>query len=210
MKCKKCEVDFIPSKGLINYCSLACRNTRVFTDEAKIKKADQNKIFWRNLSDLERVERISKIHTPTRIKKIKETLEKKINEKPFVSVCFDVKRVRVIKEQENKCNSCGIFEWMGSPISLEIDHIDGNNKNNSRDNLEGLCPNCHSLTPTWRGRNTRKAKISDNELINSIVNAGSIRHGLLNLNMSPKGDNYGRAKRLLENSGLEITRGIDS
>ena len=65
---------------------------------------------------------------------------------------WTAKRSRVIREQEGKCIRCENDSWLGNPIQLEIDHIDGNRKNNSRENLEGLCPNCHSQTRTWRGR----------------------------------------------------------
>lgn len=58
-------------------------------------------------------------------------------------------RKRLIKEgyKENKCEKCGIKEWMGEKISLELHHIDGNRGNNCIENLSILCPNCHSLTP---------------------------------------------------------------
>ena len=50
------------------------------------------------------------------------------------------------------CEECRISEWNGKRMIFELDHIDGNNKNNSFDNLKILCPNCHSQTPTFRGR----------------------------------------------------------
>lgn len=40
-------------------------------------------------------------------------------------------------------------EWNKKPIKLQIEHIDGNRKNNKSDNLVYLCPNCHSQTETW-------------------------------------------------------------
>jgi 5-methylcytosine-specific restriction endonuclease McrA len=53
-----------------------------------------------------------------------------------------------------KCDSCGNSgEWMGKPISLEIDHINGINNDNRLENLRILCPNCHSQTPTFRKKN---------------------------------------------------------
>ena len=55
---------------------------------------------------------------------------------------------------EYKCVNCGCNgEWQGGLISLEIDHIDGDNRNNELSNLRYLCPNCHALTDTYRGKN---------------------------------------------------------
>lgn len=55
---------------------------------------------------------------------------------------------------EYKCINCGCNgEWQGGIIALELDHIDGNNKNNVISNLRFLCPNCHALTDTYRGKN---------------------------------------------------------
>lgn len=59
---------------------------------------------------------------------------------------------RLIQERGHVCWNCNHTEWMDNPIPLELDHIDGNNRNNNRDNLRILCCNCHALTPTWRSR----------------------------------------------------------
>ena len=67
-------------------------------------------------------------------------------------------RRRLIKESIllDQCNRCGLTEWQGEKLSLHLDHIDGDNTNNSIENLRILCPNCHSLTPTYCGKNKGK------------------------------------------------------
>ncbi len=65
------------------------------------------------------------------------------------------RRRKILLEQDGKCNKCGLNKWLGEQLILEIEHKDGNKHNNKRENLEALCPNCHSQTPTWRGRNTK-------------------------------------------------------
>lgn len=60
--------------------------------------------------------------------------------------------VRFLTERDGyKCSvdSCGISDWYGQKIILDIDHIDGNNENNDPSNWRFLCPNCHRMTPTW-------------------------------------------------------------
>lgn len=52
-----------------------------------------------------------------------------------------------------KCTMCGTQPmWRGHPLPLEVDHIDGDWRNNRIENLRLLCPNCHSTTDTYRGR----------------------------------------------------------
>jgi 5-methylcytosine-specific restriction endonuclease McrA len=56
---------------------------------------------------------------------------------------------------ERKCYNCGLTEWMGEPIPIELHHIDGNKFNNNKENLQILCPNCHSMTPNNSGKKVK-------------------------------------------------------
>lgn len=57
---------------------------------------------------------------------------------------------------KNECCRCGIFEWRGKPLSIQIDHINGVNDDYRLENLRMLCANCHALTPTHGRRNVGK------------------------------------------------------
>lgn len=52
-----------------------------------------------------------------------------------------------------KCNVCEVSSWQGQPLTLQLEHKDGNPKNNVIDNICWLCPNCHSQTATWGSKN---------------------------------------------------------
>lgn len=115
-------------------------------------------------------------------------------------------KLRVLEDQRGLCNGCGLGSWRDRPLVLELEHKDGNSKNNDRSNLECLCPNCHSQTPTWRGRNKGLGnKISDAEYALVIQECGTIHGALTALGMAPKGNNYKRAKRVAEEFNLDIS-----
>ncbi len=69
-------------------------------------------------------------------------------------------RLRLIHEGvfDAKCFRCQNAEWQGFNIPLELEHKNGVNTDNRIENLCLLCPNCHALTSTYRGKNKSKNK----------------------------------------------------
>ena len=107
---------------------------------------------------------------------------------------------QLIEIRGHRCEQCGNTEWLNQPIPLEVHHIDGDNQNNSLDNLQLLCPNCHALTENYRGRNINhknQTEISEEEFVQALQNHKNIRQALLALNLSAKGGNYARANELI-------------
>ena len=70
-------------------------------------------------------------------------------------------RLKVLKNNllKYECQNCPLKnEWNGKPLTLQLDHIDGDNTNNKLDNLRFLCPNCHTQTDTFGSRNLKNKK----------------------------------------------------
>lgn len=69
-------------------------------------------------------------------------------------------RNRLIKEglKEYKCEKCKRTEWEGQPIPLQLHHVNGDRSDNRLENLQVLCPNCHSQTENFSGRKIKKNK----------------------------------------------------
>lgn len=197
-KCKKCGNDFEPQKGLKNFCSLFCRNSRERTEEIKNKISESIRNSEKFKQGL--INRNKFIDYKKNSEKTKETWNKKILSAEYDRLSFERLKKRIKLEQKNKCNKCGIDTWNNKPITLELEHIDGNNQNNKRENLECLCPNCHSQTSTWRGKNktNKRNKISDDEIIKVYLKNKNIRQTLIMVGLSAKGGNYKRLHQLIK------------
>lgn len=68
-------------------------------------------------------------------------------------------KARLIREglKTERCECCGLVDWQGEPITLALHHVNGIRDDNRLANLQLLCPNCHSQTDTFAGRNPRRA-----------------------------------------------------
>lgn len=113
----------------------------------------------------------------------------------------DYIKKRIIKEQlvPYKCKCGNKGEWQGQLLILELDHKNGIRNDNRLKNLRFLCPNCHSQTKTFRGRNINSGlkKVDDSELIDAIKSTKSIRQALIKVGLAPMGANYIRAKKII-------------
>ncbi len=65
--------------------------------------------------------------------------------------------------KQQRCEACGLTDWQGAPISLELHHVNGDGHDNRLANLRLLCPNCHSQTDTWGARNKARRAASDRD-----------------------------------------------
>lgn len=60
-----------------------------------------------------------------------------------------------------RCLSCGLSDrWNGQPLSLQLEHINGINNDNRLENLAFICPNCHSQTSTYAGKNKNPSRLT--------------------------------------------------
>lgn len=147
-------------KNIISKSCLLCNKLFFLPKPSSDKIFCSRECYWK-----------SKIGTKTNfgqqtqesIRKRKETVKTKNYEKRK-SICFEElnrywQKQRLLKENNNCCMECGQpEEWNGKKLNLEFHHIDGNNKNNNRENCEVICPNCHSQTENYKFRNKKHKK----------------------------------------------------
>ena len=232
MKCENCDIGHKGEYGSARFCSAKCarsfstkskrkqinekvskaltgRKSQPIPDERKVHKCRYCKKGFVKATSLGGHVRYC-MKNPNRIDRLSAWDQKQseaIKNKPFEELPVRWRRLKILKDQDGCCNKCGIKKWNGELITFELEHKDGNNQNNSRENLELLCPNCHSQTKTWRGRNkSDKARepISDESFVNALTESSNIRQALLNLGLAAKGNNYIKAHRLIDEYEIEM------
>lgn len=203
MLCEKCFKDHDGSYGSGRFCSSVCaRSFSTSRARKDINRRVSEKLSGRkrNLTEEQRAVVSEQLAVARKMRS-----PQPYQQRPFDALSLDYKRIRIIEDQDGHCANCNVDEWFGLPIILELDHINGDRSDNRRENLRCLCPNCHSLTPTWRGRNkTKKGSVTNAELHQALRENQTIYSALNSVGMAPKGTNYIRARKLLENPpGIE-------
>lgn len=207
MKCEKCENVHNGDFGSGRFCSRACANARIHSTETK--KKISTSIRLGGIVAFKSQEHRDKFIAGGRKANEKwiQTQLKSLMDADFSTLTYDRLRKRVILEQGSTCNHCGIVDWNGKKLTLELEHIDGNHHNNARENVEAICPNCHSQTSTFRGKNInplgiKKTKTTDDMVVEAFIETGNIRQCLLKLGLAAKGANYGRVKNALSRRNI--------
>ena len=175
-KCLECETNIVSKDIRTKFCSISCSTTynnkgKKHSKETKIKisKSLGGKGIFRNKNCLSCNKELPKAAFKfcnntcrgdlKRKEKIKLWLEGEISGNSQVGHALFVKQY-LLEKHNNKCSICG---WnkknpFTKTIPLEVEHIDGNAYNNDSSNVILLCPNCHSLTKTYKGANKGNGK----------------------------------------------------
>ena len=137
--CKNCGKEFLQYDKRKKFCSSSCAAT--YNNKERGERSEDTKI------------KISK--------SLRETLDKKQKNYGEESKYKSQTKRGVAKLVEKgikvyKCEICGISEWEGKPITLQLHHKDGNHFNNNIDNLQVLCPNCHYQTENYCSKNRKE------------------------------------------------------
>lgn len=93
----------------------------------------------------------------------RKPIEYYLKEKMIIAASTLRKKLIVSGLKEERCECCGLSEWMGKKIPLELHHLNGNHYDNRLENLQILCPNCHMIAHNYN--NTKKDKKNNNTTV---------------------------------------------
>ena len=155
LQCALCDEDLNYSQRYNKFCGHSCAGT--YNNRRRVKKVDYDPCAMCG-EDMVRSSYVAKKFCDAECRTAfvkKSTITKWL----AGSEEWNGKRIPrwlreyLVAESKNTCSVCGISEWMGKPLTVECDHIDGDSFHNMRKNLRIVCPNCHSQTPTYKAKN---------------------------------------------------------
>lgn len=144
------------------YCSRTCANSRMHSEESNLKRSISLKQNYAK-TGRKPVGCKGRSIPAERLARREETRKANVREKYLKGLIKDRATLKKIITDDNgyACDVCKIDKWLDKPLTLHLDHKDGNAGNNLPANLRMLCPNCHSQTETFGARNNgcgRKAR----------------------------------------------------
>lgn len=143
-KCKHCEKVLEYNERTKTFCGSSCAAT--FNNRQRNKKTRKRCLACGTAETRNRYCSIPCQHDYQYRKALKSWIETGIGGKGVIR--------RYLKETVgNCCSICGITEWNEKSIVFELEHKDGDSENNTKENVCLICPNCHSQTDTYKGKN---------------------------------------------------------
>jgi len=147
VNCTNCDKEFNKHNSQIlktknNFCSSSCSAT--YNNKKRVNKSCENCGGILNRSDRKYCGKEC-ANEHRYLKRIEVALDNK-------SFSGRLAKKYLLKTSSS-CSVCNRKTWNGEPIPLEVDHKDGNSENRDIRNIRLICPNCHSQTPTYKGRN---------------------------------------------------------
>lgn len=186
-QCPKCNKEH-SKPG--TYCCRSCANSKVFSEESKIKRSVSNKLYYETVDSVTRKERICKSVATQR-----ENRRRKIITGNFDELSCPMKRKQILHEQGQQCNICRCDQiWNNMKLKFQLDHISGDRKDESRSNLQMICPNCHSQTDTYGGKNG--TKISNKQIESAIALYPNNNQLCIALGLNPSAYAYDRINKI--------------
>lgn len=187
MICPKCASEHNkPGK----FCSRKCANSRNFTDLSKDKKSASNKAYYENID-----ETILNLRTEKSVASQKLKHDFNIINGDFDTLSNESKRKRILFEQDQNCNVCHIPQkWNEKFLSFHLDHISGDRRDETRSNLQMICPNCHSQTDTYCGKNG--TKVTNKEIANALSDTINNHKLCISLGLNPSMNAYARINKI--------------
>lgn len=150
--CNYCKSDLLFEKRFNKFCNRSCAATENNTLRSKSQYdfCRCGESLGRRSSTFCSRKCFQRFTYEDSLKSWTETGEKKSNR---------VLRRYLTDMRGYKCECCGISEWNGLKITLEVDHIDGDNTDCSPVNVRLICPNCHSQTDTYKALNKGNGRV---------------------------------------------------